>query len=337
MNGSAEYRDEIELMDYLNIFWKRKWIIILPSLLFAILAFIISLLLPKKWEVDTLIQPSRIFIQKENGSLEEVFFEDPRQISSQINKESYHRIIAAELNLNLKKFPKLEAQKLPETNLVHVSLRTNDVEEGKSILNSLFNLLKKDLDSKAEIEIKEIEAQINSNEIEKARLENEIKILVNKLKITKKRMGEIETEINEVNNRIKKLEKEQFTTLRRNKKNEAENLALLLYSNEIQQSLRYLNDLKELLNGKKVEEENLNTEIEQREKGILQKENIIKRLLETKGRISYSRLIKAPTPSLNPVFPRKKLITAIAFFVALIIFIFLALFIEYVEKHKIKA
>ncbi len=43
-----EYKDEIELMDYLNVIWKKKWLIILPTLFCVIIAGIISFRLPHK-------------------------------------------------------------------------------------------------------------------------------------------------------------------------------------------------------------------------------------------------------------------------------------------------
>lgn len=332
----AEYEDEIELMDYLNVLWKKKWLIIIPTFILVILAGIHSFLIPPKWEVDAIIQPSKFLTQTEQGGFEEVVVVDPKQIAGQINQASYNHLIAAELNLDIKEFPKINAENMRDTNLVRVSLKENDVEKAKRILISLFNHLKRELDEKAAIEIKGIDSQIISNEIEKTRLKDEINVSNKKLRIIQQRKKEIEDEMKETRKRIEILEKEQLSNLKKEKRSDTESLGMLLYSNEIQQSLRYYNTLNELSSSKKIEEENFNLEIENGEKRIKQLENTIENLNERKGRIDYTQLTKEPTSSLYPVSPKKKLNVLIAGILGLMIFTILAFFLEYVQKHKAK-
>jgi len=109
---------------------------------------------------------------------------------------------------------------------------------------------------------------------------------------------------------------------------------MLLYSNEIQQSLHYLNNLNESLSQKKIEEENLKNRVEEIQGDIEQINNQIDNLTERKGRISYAELVKTPTSSLSPVAPKKKLNVIIAGFIGLFFFTILAFFLEYIEKNK---
>ena len=176
-----EYETETELMDYLNVIWRRKWLIIIPAFFLVIAVVVISLLLPKQWEIDTIIQPSKFLIQTEGGQFNEIVVVDPKQLASQINEKSYDHLIASKLDLDIRKFHKLKADNLGDTNLVQVSLKERDVEKAKLILNSLFNLLKEQLDDKVEIETQEVESQIKSKEIEKLGTEDEIKAFKNKL------------------------------------------------------------------------------------------------------------------------------------------------------------
>jgi len=331
-----EYKDEIELMDLLNVIWKKKWLIILPTLFCVIIVGIISFLLPHIWEVDAMIQPSKFFVQNEQGTFSEVVVVSPKQIAGQINQESYNRLIAAELNLDIRMFPELKAENIKDTNLVRVSVREKDTEKAKLILLSLFRHLKVELDGKADIEMKGIDSQVKSKEIDKIRIENEIKIFKDKIKIVEKRKKEIENEMVDVRKRIKLIEEEQNANLKKEKRSESESLGMLLYSNEIQQSLRYHNTLNELLNNKKIEEMDLNIEVETKQKIISQIENTINDLNEKRGRIDYAQLIKEPTSSLYPVSPRKKLNVLIAGILSLMIFTILAFFIEYIRKNKAK-
>jgi len=331
-----EYEDEIELMDYLNVIWKKKWLIILPTLFCVVIVGIISFRLPHIWEVDAIIQPSKILVKTEQGQFEEVVVVSPKQIVGQINQESYNRLIGAELNLDIRTFPELKAENIKDTNLVKVSIRERDTEEAKLILVSLFKHLKADLDEKIDIEMKGIDSQVKNQEIVKTMIEDQIKVFKSKLRIVKQRKKEIEAEMSDVRKRIKSLEEEQSVNLKKEKRSESESLGMLLYSNEIQQSLRYHNTLNELLNNKKIEEENLNLELDNGDKNISQIENTVNDLNEKRGRIDYAQLIKEPTSSLSPVSPRKKRNVLIAGILSLMIFTILAFFLEYIRKNRAK-
>ena len=304
-----EYENEIELIDYLNVLWKRKWLIIIPTFVLLVAVGVYSFFLPQVWEVDAIIQPSKYIIQTEGGTYSEIIIVDPKQIAGQINEEYYNNLIAAELNLDIREFPKLKAENLRDTKLLKISTKLNDVEKAKLILYSLFKHLKRDLDKKVDVEMKGIE--------------EEIKAYKNKLNIIKQRKKEIEKEMSDIRKRIESLEKEQRLSLKKENRSESESLAMLLYSNEIQQSLQYYSELNELLSEKKIEEEDVNLEIGN--------------LNERKARIDYAQFIKEPTSSLYPVAPRKKRNVMLAGVIGIMIFTMLSFFLEYVKKQRIKS
>jgi len=386
-----EYQNEIELIDYLNVIWKRKWLIIIPTLIFAIAVGIISFLLPPKWEIDSLIIPSKFMTQTEQGEFKEVIVVDPKQVASQINEKIYDHLIAAELKIDIKKFPKIKADNIRDTKLVRISIVENDVEKAKLILSSLFNHLKQDLDKKVEVEIKGLDTQIaskdnlikqneneikkknddiqlkdldiKSKEIEKDRIKKEISSLQNKLKISEDRVKSIMDEMKSVKKRIDDLDEQQKKAL--TEKIEAiDAISLLLYSNQVQENLRYYNTLDEKLSVEKITQENLNLDIRNKEEQLRQIDNQIqqvktqedtikaeidnikniintlkteiKLLDDKKTRIDYTQLIKEPTSSLYPVSPKKKVNVLIAGILGLMVFTMLAFFLEYIEKQKDK-
>ena len=325
--------DETKLIDYLNVAWKRKWLIIIPTFLLVVIVGIYSFIQPEKWEVDAMILPSKFFIQTAQGTFQEVIFSDPAQIASQINQNAYSNLISSELELDIREFPRIKAENLRSTKLIRISIRDKDPEKAKLILHSLLNHLKKELDNKINIEIKGIDTQIRSREIENSRIKEEIKAYQNKLKIVRQRGKEIEEEKGGVKKRIDALEEEQRLNLKKENRSESESLAMLLYSNVIQESLKYHNELIELLSEKKIEEENINLEIENKEERIKQLENEINNLNERKGRMDETQFIKEPTSSLYPVSPNKKRNVLISGILSLIIFSMLAFFLEYLEKQ----
>lgn len=50
--------NEIELIDYLNVLWKKKWMIILLTFIIVVTAGIYSFFLHRVWKIDAIIQPS---------------------------------------------------------------------------------------------------------------------------------------------------------------------------------------------------------------------------------------------------------------------------------------
>lgn len=356
-----EYRNQSELMYYLSTLWERKWLIVLPTFLCIIMAAAASFFLPEKWEVDSILMPSKFFFQTEQGQFEEVIVVDPKQIVGQINHESYNRQIAAELKIDMREFPKVNAENLNDTNLVRIAVQEQDPEKAKAILISLFTLLKTDFDKKIEVEIKDIDTQITSNEndikkkeidiksmeIRKEKLRQQILSAEKRQKISEQRVESIHEEMKVVKTRINEIEEQQKKVLE-GEKQESNTISLLLYSTTVQQNLQYYNTLDEKLSNEKVLQENLkllvkenteeiktfDTEIEKIKREIEDFKNEIDFLKERKARIDYTQLIKEPTTSLYPVFPNKRLIVVLAGIVSLGVFTTLALFLEYIEKQK---
>jgi len=355
-----EFQNEKELMDYLNVIWKKRWLIAVPTFLCAVIVGIWSFTLPPIWEINAIIQPGKSVIQTQGGQFQEVSVIEARQIAGQINQESYNSRIAAEFNLDLRKFPKLNAENLKDTQLVKVSLKSRNVQAAKDILRSLFESIKKDLDKKIDIEWKSADAQIantenaiktknldiQSNEIEKALLKRDIASCQNKLIISEERAKSILDEMKTAKTRIEDIEQQKKAFAE--KKEGAEALGLLLYSSEIQQSLRYFNSLEEYSTNEKITQENLKLAIEDKEKSIKQLSNQVEKLKseienlkntmplmnEKKARIDYTTLLKEPTSSLYPVSPQKKKNVLIGGLLSLIAFTFLAFFIEYIQQQK---
>lgn len=354
---------EMGLIEFLNVLWERRWLIILPTVLIALIAGVVSYLLPPKWEVDAIIQPSKFFVQSAQGAFTEVVVMDPKQLAGQISQGSYNRLIAAGLNLDPRKIPKMAAANLRDTNLVRVSMRTGDVGEARPILNALFAHIKSELDQKIDVEImsitsqialkdndiktKELDIQSLNIEIEKTR--QEIAAAGNKLKISEERSRSLLEEIKGVKTRLDDIEKLQKTMLAE-KRESVETLGLLLYSNEIQQNFRYYNTLEKDFSAEKNTQEDLRlsvsgkaqvikgfrTEIDKISQAISALRSDMALLNEKKRRIDYAQLAKEPTVSLDPISPRKMTNVAVAGFLGLFCFSILALFLDYVKKARLR-
>jgi capsular polysaccharide biosynthesis protein len=390
--NDIDKEQSINLMEYAEVVWRRKWLILLPTIGCAILAGIYSFSLPKKWEITALIQPGKFTNQTVDGKLEEVVVTDPKQLAAQINQEAYNNLVAAELNLDIRKFPVLLAESLKDTRLVKVSIRDKDVQKSKAVISSLFSLVKSDLDKRIDVEIKTIDAQnvntenmikqknvdiqssglakenlnldIQSSELEKENLRKEISTFQNKLAISELRVKNLLEEMKSVKTRAESIDEQQKKILTEKKEgNEA--ISILLYSNEIQQNLRYYNSLEDSMSNEKVNQENLKLSVEAKTNAIKNvslnietKRNAIKQIdtqiektkndidglknqitlsTQKKGRIDYTSLTKEPTSSLYPVAPNKKQNILIAGVLAFLAFTSLAIFLDSMKRYKSKS
>jgi uncharacterized protein involved in exopolysaccharide biosynthesis len=367
------HQQPFQLIDLVNVIWKRKWVILLPALFLAIAVIVIDSIVPQQFEVDAIFQPSQFQVQTESGELKEVVAIDPQQIVDQINEKSYDRIIAADLKIERASFPRLRASNLRDAKLVRVVIINKNVEMAKAVISSLYNYLKGTIDRKAEVELIALDAQIairqslikqndltitdNLNEIklkeiEKNKIRQEVSSSTNKLKISQERMNSITGEMKTVKTRVDELEDLLKKALAERKEG-ADAVGLLLYSNEVQNSLRYYNTLDEKLSNERIVQENLsllvkekseelkrldteiakvNTEIEKIKAKTESINTEITMLSGRKGRIDKTQLIKEPTASLHAVAPRKLLHVALAIVLGLLATTTIAIFKEYVDK-----
>ena len=354
-----EYEGRIEWMNYLNVIWKRKWLIIISTFLCALVAGVFSFLQPPVWEVDAIIQGGKFFDKLRH---EEVWIAEGEQTAGQINEGYFDNLIAADLNMNVKEMPKLKVKNLRWTQLVQVSIRANDVEKAKLILHSLFNHLKRDLDKKIDSEIKSNVTQvehmeniinmenfsIQSREIEISKIKKEILSGRKKLKESEERQKNIIDEMNKVQERIDEIGEQQRKALTE-KKEGVDTLSILLNSNRTQEYFRS-DMLEQRLNVEKLTHEEIslfinrtegeirliNSEIEEKRKNIEVVKKEINLLNEKKGQIDHTQFIKEPASSLYPVAPRKKLNILIGGVFGLFVFSLFAFFLEYLEKLKLK-
>ena len=332
----------VDLTEYILVSWKHRWRILIATAALAVAAGILSYFLPKAWEVEAIVVPSKFLAQTETGEFKEILAVNPGQVASQISEGSYNALIAAEMNIDYKKFPRLKSDNIRNTNLVRISIRVREPQKGREILFALFNHLKSEFDKKIDVEFSNInnqidqtknkildyELRIESKKIEKEKIRQNIAADENKKAISERRVAGIQDEMRSVRMRIAELGELQRKTLAE-KKNGTETLALLLYSNEVQQNIRYMTVLEDKVSSEKVNIEDLTNAIKNNEQLMRQVDNQIEQiqielnnakndielLEDKKNRIDYSQLVKDPSPSVKPVSPRKTMMVFVAAFI----------------------
>lgn len=125
---SEKIEDEVNLIDYVRVLIKKKWLILGITLGAAVLAAVLTMTMPKTYEVNTIL---------EVGKTGDGLIETPGQLAEKIKNGNYNALIKSKLNLET--IPSLEAQNPQNTNLVIVSLTSPNPQEAVQILNELNN------------------------------------------------------------------------------------------------------------------------------------------------------------------------------------------------------
>jgi LPS O-antigen subunit length determinant protein (WzzB/FepE family) len=359
----TEQDEAVSIFDSLNILWKRKWFILIPALVLAAAAGILGFRKTPAWEIDAIIQPGVFLVQDSIGQNRETPVSNPFQTAIQISQQSLNRLIASELNLDIRRFPFLFAENLKNTWFVRTWLRVTDIDQGTKIMNSLLQHLKADFDRKLEMEVKRLETQIFEQEnaikdkraeivlleIQKTKSLAQIASEETKIKISEERLQNISVEMTSAKMRTDVLEEQLKKAIEAQQKgNDAISLGLLLYSSQLQNNIQYYNLLDEKLNAEKVLQENSRLTIKSRIEdnkendthiGILRTDldnisNTIKIILERKARIRYAEVIKEPWASDRPVGPGKAMYILLGGLIGLAVFSLAALFLERRDQYR---
>ena len=156
--------DEIELMDYLLVIWKWKYLIIAGTLAFTLVAAIISFIAwkqqPIMYSTSIVLKPGLLKID-ETGK--EVFVDTPENIKALITNDLKYRVleqIKKSNNPNLSNSLDFQVAIPKGSNYINVSLESALADEGTTKLNYLIKALPAELANKIKFKQRGIEKKI---------------------------------------------------------------------------------------------------------------------------------------------------------------------------------
>ena len=326
------YEDEINLIDYLRVLWRWKWLIIGGTLICAVAAAIISLQMPKIYEISTVIEPG---IAGVKGSGDFVYIDSAASMSGKIGGGVCNRRVEEALQLDpLKTRVGFKSAIIKKTNLIKVTSQwqEGDTDLGVEVTEQLIRLLSDDYGKIVRHRKGNYDEhiKIKLNSIENA--QDEIKLQQATLGNIEQRKGELMGEIRGVKENTGKIIQQRDILLK--DKNPDKDISILLYSTTIQQNVAYFNQLSDQNYALRVREKETENKIDKLSKTIDDIRVEINTLNLGKGLISNIKVVQEPEVSLSPVKPKKKQIVILAGVVALFMFVFLAFFIEYIKKMR---
>ena len=306
------FDDEIQLIDYLRVIWKWKWLIILGTLVCMVVAGVVSLNMPKIYEVSMTIEPGIIGVNRDGKF---IYLDSRDNIGGKIKGGIYNRRIQKELNLNpLETDIKFEVRPQKGTNFIKATSEweKNEVEFGKKVLVQLGAFISKEYEDVIHRRKGDYEKQILMKQ-------NQIKENEATLKSFRDREKELLEEVKNVKDNTEKMVRERNNVLQH--KGNVDDISLLLYSTTFHQNVAYfINDIRAKKEVACMKIENLKLEIQ--------------RLNLEKGVVENIRVIQDPEASIRPIKPKKTLIIILAGVVSFMMMIFLAFFVEYIQKSK---
>lgn len=322
--------DEINLIDYLRVIWKWKWLIIAGTLVCAVTAVVISLQMPRIFEISTVIEPGIAGVKNDGGF---IYIDSVVNISEKINEGVYNRKIEKVLKLDpLKTLVKFKSANIKQTNMVKVTSQWQEgnIGLGVKIVRQMIRLLSDDYGKIVEQRRGDYDKQINLKLNSIGNTQNEIRLQKANLKNIRQREEELLEEIKGVKENTEKIIQQRDRLLK--DKNPGKDISLLLYSTTIQQNAAYFNLLSNQVYSLGNTEKKIEAGVDKLSKDIDDINSQIKVLQLEKGLISNIAITKEPEISLHPVKPKKTQIVLLTGVVSLFMAVFLAFFIEYIRK-----
>ena len=166
------YEDEINLIDYLRVLWKWKWLIIAGTLICAIIAAVISFQMPKIYRIATVIEPGIIGLDKSGNYI----YMNSQNISGKINEGVYNESIKKLLNIDPSKTNlEFKADVGKFTNQIRISAecKQKDVDLGLEASRKLITIISDDYEKVVEQRKNDYDMQIAAKKNQISRIETQ--------------------------------------------------------------------------------------------------------------------------------------------------------------------
>ncbi len=296
-----EYQDkeEINLIDYVKVLLKRKWLILVVFLGIIMGTVVLIKTTPKIYRVET---------DFEAGGSGDIGKDIANQIVEKINNDVYGNSIREKLGISEQNYLRPKAQSLKNVGIIIIAIESSSPQKAKEILEELNNVVSADYKERAENQ--------------KTLLENNIETQKKDIEISNKAMARNWTKAKSLEEEKKNIEL-KIETLEK----------IPMFERDPGTQFAFF-DIKEKLEEKKQETENHYLNINALEKQINSIQNQINSSqLEIEG-MQLITVTKSPSISQGPIRPKSLLNLVIASVLGLGLGTFLAFSKEWWEKNK---
>jgi len=321
--------DEIDLIDYLRVIWKWKWLIIAGTLVCAGAAAAISIQMPKVYEVSAAIEPGVAGWEKNKATPR--YIEPAGEISAKIRSGVYNMQVREMMPPDLKETGiAFGATVVTGTNTVEITSLWNEgkTDVGVKAARLLIRILSESCQEVVALLQNDYNRQIDVKLHGISDIQRQMQIQDAVLADIRQRKDALSKDMREIE-RNKRNITGQIDTLLKN--GAADTETSLLYSMIVQQSFSYSGQLDRQIYDLEVEAKRIAIEKIRLASLIYDINTEIDSLNEQKGVIRGIAVITEPAVSSQPIKSRTKQTTLLAGVVAMVLCVFIAFFIEYLK------
>jgi len=324
---------QINLIDYLRVVIRRKWLIFTVFLLAIIGASLFSFLKPKVYKTETVLEIGTV-----GGSI----IENPSQIIGRVNENIYSAVVEKKLGIKEWQYPKIKISNPNGTNLIVMEIQSSNPPPMKSILEEINNSIILDHEGKIKLQRDLIESNIKTDE-------KKLKLVEDDIQSTENKIGPMDQDIIRIDNKTKLLEAEK-KVLEDKEKALEEAGPYQEMDQQLNGSLFALLDIREKLNNTKQEIENLyltinslkqskqdiNIRINTLRKDVEELNAQIDSLKMSLRNIKSTSVVKAPVTDDTPIGPHLLFNLLMAAILGLFLGTFLAFIKEWWVRNKVR-
>jgi uncharacterized protein involved in exopolysaccharide biosynthesis len=210
------YEDEIELMDYLKVLWKWRYLILLGTLACAVIAAIVSFNMTKIYSINTVLAPG---VAKVEGNGKTTYISSTQEIKTLIETGALEPTVLKQIKVPSEEdLPQSLSFKITTpkgSNALEVAYETPQIDLGLQILTHLNQALLTKFDGIVKYFEEEYDIQIRSKASEASRVAEKITKTRSDIAMaqaeSRSRISETEAKITEKKSKINAGESEKET------------------------------------------------------------------------------------------------------------------------------
>lgn len=202
-----ETTEEIELIDYLRVIWKRRWLIILGTFACMLVALGINFWLPKVYQGSMILETGKIYSLTKGEQQEKVeLIEDPKSIEAVLKSDGMLYELKKRIGYegDLKALRQAISVDVKTNPLVVITLKLSDPQAIVDGLNFLAERIINDHKSKYELTIRTLDK-------ENLAIHEKMKNLTGKIQDNKRKEDQLQRKIKNIEAQIL-IESEQINT-----------------------------------------------------------------------------------------------------------------------------
>lgn len=358
-HGAYQREGEVSLYELYLTLKKRLWLILVIFIAAVGVAGAVSYQMPPVYQVSASLMPGWLAFTEEG---EAIYIDSVENISSQITAGAYNTRIIKAMGLDPSRYldsMEFEVFVPRDSQVVNVYYEDEDPERGRRVMGELLSQVQLFYRDRQKVRVDELESSVELLRNKLSVLENKKSLIINKkekmagdIELQEKRLALLEKREKFLAGQLEKTEKNTDEIMSQRsealeKGSGADAVAMLLYSNTIQQNIGRVEELDSQLQNNVLDQEKARNQL-RKLKLQLKDEDIrlkdvnaefentleeIKRLKLQMRKIEGIRVIQEPQVSTGPVKPKKALNMAVAGVFSLFFGVFLAVFWEWVGRN----